>query len=181
LAVRIGLAYTLRPEAPANPAGADPSSPSSSDDSTQALRDELRKTDLYAEWDEPATIDAVERALSTVGQVVRLEADESFPARLALIRPDFVFNIAEGLYGPNREGHVPAICEFLGIPYHASDPLTLGLSLDKRRAKEVLAYRGVPTAPFVLAKSSGDARKVDLPFPLVVKPCFEGSGKGVSV
>ena len=69
----------------------------------------------------------MERALRTVGQVYRLEADESFPARLALIRPDFVFNIAEGLYGPNREGHVPAICEFLGIPYHASDPLTLGL------------------------------------------------------
>ena len=77
-------------------------------------------------------------ALSTVGQVYRLEADESFPARLALLRPDFVFNIAEGLYGPNREGHVPAICEFLGVPYHASDPLTLGLALDKRRAKEVL-------------------------------------------
>jgi D-alanine-D-alanine ligase len=182
LAVRIGLAYNLRPEAPANPAGADPSSPSSSaESSTQALRDELRNTDLYAEWDEPATIDAVERALGTVGQVFRLEADESFPARLALIRPDFVFNIAEGLYGPNREGHVPAICEFLGIPYHASDPLTLGLSLDKRRAKEVLAYRGVPTAPFVLARSPGDARKADLPFPLFVKPCFEGSGKGVSV
>jgi len=54
----------------------------------------------------PPTIDAVERALSTVGQVYRLEANTSFPARLALIRPDFVFNIAEGLYGPNREGHV---------------------------------------------------------------------------
>jgi D-alanine-D-alanine ligase len=182
LAVRIGLAYNLKPEAPANPAGADPSSPSSTDISfARVLRDDLAQPDLYAEWDEPATIDAVERALGTVGQVYRLEADESFPARLALIRPDFVFNIAEGLYGPNREGHVPAICEFLGIPCHASDPLTLGLSLDKRRAKEVLAYRGVPTAPFVLARSPGDARRVDLPFPLFVKPCFEGSGKGVSV
>jgi D-alanine-D-alanine ligase len=181
LAVRIGLAFNLKPEAPANPAGADPSSPSSSHNSSaRALRSDLAQPDLYAEWDEPTTIDAVEAALRTVGQVFRLEADESFPARLALIRPDFVFNIAEGLYGPNREGHVPAICEFLGIPYHASDPLTLGLSLDKRRAKEVLAYRGVPTAPFMLARSPADARKCDLPFPLFVKPCFEGSGKGVT-
>src|SRR6266436_6886900 len=84
-------------------------------------------------------------------------------------------------YGPNREGHVPAICEFLGIPCHASDPLTLGLALDKRRAKEVMSYHGVPTAPFVLAKSPADARNVQLPFPLFVKPAFEGSGKGVSV
>jgi D-alanine-D-alanine ligase len=181
LAVRIGLAYNLKPEAPANPAGADPSSPFSSDSSAaRALRSDLAQPDLYAEWDEPATIDAVEAALRTVGQVYRLEADESFPARLALIRPDFVFNIAEGLYGVNREGHVPAICEFLGVPCHASDPLTLGLSLDKRRAKEVLAYRGVPTAPFMLARSPADARRCELPFPLFVKPCFEGSGKGVT-
>jgi D-alanine-D-alanine ligase len=181
LAVRIGLAFNLKPEAPANPAGADPTSPSSSDESSmRALRDDLPQPDLYAEWDEPATIDAVEAALSPVGQVYRLEADESFPARLALLRPDFVFNIAEGLYGPNREGHVPAICEFLGVPYLASDPLTLGLALDKRRAKEILSYHGVPTAPFALAHSPATARKVDLPFPLFVKPAFEGSGKGVT-
>ena len=136
MAVRIGLAFNLKPDAPANAAAGattDPSSPDEPD--SRALRDDLPQPDLYAEWDEPATIDAVERALSTVGQVYRLEANASFPARLALIRPDFVFNIAEGLYGPNREGHVPAICEFLGIPCHASDPLTLGLALDKRLAE----------------------------------------------
>jgi D-alanine-D-alanine ligase len=181
LAVRIGLAFNLKPEAPANPAGAETDSSSTDEPSSRSLRDDLPQPDLYAEWDEPATIDAVELALSTVGQVYRLEANTSFAARLALIQPDFVFNIAEGLYGPNREGHVPAICEFLGVPCHASDPLTLGLALDKRRAKEVMSYHGVPTAPFVLAKSPADARNVQLPFPLFVKPVFEGSGKGVSV
>jgi D-alanine-D-alanine ligase len=181
LAVRIGLAFNLKPEAPANPAGATSDSPSSDEPLSRSLRNDLSQPDLYCEWDEPATIDAVEHALSSVGQVYRLEANHSFPARLALIRPDFVFNIAEGLYGPNREGHVPAICEFLGIPCHASDALTLGLALDKRRAKEVLSYHGVPTAPFVLAKGPADARKVELPFPLFVKPVCEGSGKGVSV
>jgi D-alanine-D-alanine ligase len=182
LAVRIGLAFNLKPSAPADStAGAPPDSPSSDDPNSRALRDDLPQPDLYAEWDEPATIDAVERALSGVGQVYRLEANASFPARLALVQPDFVFNIAEGLYGPNREGHVPAICEFLGIPCHASDPLTLGLALDKRRAKEIMSYHGVPTAPFVLAHSPADARTVQLPFPLFVKPAFEGSGKGVSV
>ena len=165
MAVRIGLAFNLKPEAPANPAGANPDSSSSDEPPSRSLRADLSQPDLYAEWDEPATIDAVEQALESVGTVYRLEANASFPSRLALIRPDFVFNIAEGLYGPNREGHVPAICEFLGIPCHASDPLTLGLALDKRRAKEVLAYHGVPTAPFVLARNPDDARAVQLPFP----------------
>ena len=71
-------------------------------------------------------------------QVIRLEADATLPRAARAARPDFVFNIAEGLYGPNREGHVPAICEFLGIPYHASDPLTLASALHKGRAKEML-------------------------------------------
>ena len=164
MAVRIGLAFNLKPEAPASPAGANADSPSSDEPSSRALRSDLPQPDLYAEWDEPATIDAVEEALSSRRPGLPSRGRRSsFPARLALIRPDFVFNIAEGLYGPNREGHVPAICEFLGVPCHASDPLTLGLALDKRRAKEVLAYHGVPTAPFVLARSPDDARAVDSP------------------
>jgi len=125
-------------------------------------------------------VDAVAAALATLGEVVRLEADQDFPAKLLDYRPDFVFNIAEGLVGPNRESHVPAICEFFGIPYHASDPLTLGLCLHKGRTKEILQHYGVPTAPFQLARSLADARAVRLPFPLFVKPAFEGSGKGVS-
>ncbi len=180
LAVRIGLAFNLRPEAPAPDAGvnvAPPTNPGSSRD----LRYDLPQPDLYAEWDEPATIDAVERALRPLGQVIRLEAVADFPSRLQKARPDFVFNIAEGLYGPNREGHIPAICEFLGVPYSASDPLALSLALHKGRAKEMLALRGVPTAPFLMARTVADARNCSLPFPLFAKPAFEGSGKGVSV
>jgi len=86
----------------------------------------------------------VENALATLGEVIRLQADQDFPAKLLDYRPDFVFNIAEGLFGPSRESHVPAICEFLGVPYHASDPLTLGLCLHKGRAKEMLERYGVP-------------------------------------
>jgi D-alanine-D-alanine ligase len=187
LAVRIGLAFNLKPEAPAPIAGAELPSPLSPDSSSAApsalrvLREDLEQPDLYAEWDEPATIDAVEAALAGVGTVVRLEANATFPARLQAERPDFVFNIAEGLYGPNREGHVPAICEFYGIPYHASDPLSLSLCLHKGRTKELLVHHGVPTAPFVIARTRDDARNTTLPFPLFAKPCFEGSGKGVTV
>ena len=181
MAVRIGLAFNLKPEAPANLAGAQSDTPQVEEPPSRALRYDLDQPDLYAEWDEPATIDAVERALRPLGKVIRLEADADFPKRLAAARPDFVFNVAEGLYGPNREGHVPAICEFLGVPYSASDPLTLGLALHKGRAKEVLQHHGVPTAPFLLARNVADARACTLPFPLFAKPAFEGSGKGVSV
>jgi D-alanine-D-alanine ligase len=158
--MRIGLAYNQRP----------------TDGSAHG-------NDAFVEWDEPETIDAVAAALSALGEVIRLEAFGSdFPARLADSRIDLLFNIAEGVSGPSREAHVPAIAEFLGLPYTASDPLTLTLALHKGRAKEAFAQRGIPTAPFVLVEHARDVARLRtaLPFPLFLKPAWEGSSKGIA-
>jgi len=150
--------------------------------------------DKYAEWDSAETIDAVEHALAEVGEVIRLEATEEFPERLRRERPDIVYNIAEGMNGANREAHVPAICEFLGLPYSGSDPWTLSLCLDKARTKEYLAYNRVPTAPFVLVRQAHEVSSLlervttrrlrgvngRLRLPLFVKPVHEGSSKGIT-
>jgi D-alanine-D-alanine ligase len=159
---------------------------------------ELAADDEYAEWDSEETISAVERALSRYGDVIRLQANEDFPERLRRERPDIVFNIAEGWRGVNREAHVPAICEFFGVPYSGSDPFSLSLCLDKARTKEWLSSHGVPTAPFVLlrdvaelesflggkrSRNGGDARSSLLgPYSsgLFVKPVHEGSSKGIT-
>ncbi|MEX2155660.1 MAG: hypothetical protein WD773_02335 [Gemmatimonadales bacterium] len=154
--MRIGLAYNEKPES-------------------------SNASDAYAEWDDPSTINAVEQALGVYGNVVRLEADEFFPQKLSLARPEIVFNMAEGLHGPSRESHVPAICEYLNVPYTGSDPLTLALTLHKGRTKEILAYRGVPTAPFRVIERIADLGQMPLPFPLFVKPIAEGSGKGIFI
>jgi len=161
MTLEIGLAYNQKPSDSDEP----PGSPSHSD--------------RYAEWDEPQTIDAVAAALSRAGRVTRLEADEHFPERLRRARPDIVFNIAEGLHGPNREAHVPAICEYLDVPYTGSDPLALCLGLDKHRAKEVWVARGVPTGRFTIADGTL-ALEPGFPLPAIVKPLYEGSSMGVT-
>ncbi|HEY8147910.1 MAG TPA: D-alanine--D-alanine ligase, partial [Vicinamibacteria bacterium] len=125
--MRIAFTFNVKPRAPASDAG-----------------------DRYAEWDEEETIAAVEAALSRAGEVIRVEATGDLPVRLHDVRPDIVFNIAEGLRGPNREAHVPAICEFWSTPYTGSDSLTMSLCLDKGRTKEVLAHHGIATAPFAV-------------------------------
>jgi D-alanine-D-alanine ligase len=135
--------------------------------------------DRYAEWDDEVTIAAVEAALSRAGEVVRLEADADFPARLREARPDIVFNLAEGMGGSSRESHVPALCEFWEIPYSGSDPLSLGICLDKARAKECLAHHGIPTPGFEVVESAG-ALPASLQLPIIVKPLHEGSSKGIS-
>jgi D-alanine-D-alanine ligase len=158
--MRIGLAYNEKPDR------ASVENPPSTDDA-------------FAEWDDPATIAAVEHALSRFGSVIRLEADQSFPQKLALVRPDLVFNMVEGLHGQSREALVPAICEYLNVAYTGSDPLTLALALHKGRTKEILAHRGVPTAPFVCVETLGQLEGIALPHPVFVKPIAEGSGKGI--
>jgi D-alanine-D-alanine ligase len=143
---------------------------------------ELIARDEFAEWDSPATIAAVESALSHLGKVIRLEATEDFPERLRQARPDIVFNIAEGFQGVNREAHVPAICEFFGIPYSGSDPFTLSLCLDKARTKEMLRYHGIPTPKFSVVEKIENlgTATAKLSLPLFVKPLHEGSSKGIT-
>ncbi len=134
--------------------------------------------DFLAECDSDETIQAIGAALGEKHDVFPIEADEEAYLRLKKLRPDLVFNIAEGLIGPNRESHIPSICEMLGLPYTGSDPLTLGLCLDKSRAKEILAYHRVPTPAFwVVENGAGISLRVKLP--AIVKPLHEGSSKGI--
>ncbi|HSE92791.1 MAG TPA: D-alanine--D-alanine ligase [Methylomirabilota bacterium] len=162
--MRIGFAFNKKPALVAS--SSPPSLPSPLDD-------------RYAEWDDEDTIARVERALSAAGRVVRLEADVDFPLRLREARPDIVFNVAEGMDGPNREAHVPAICEFWSVPYTGSDPMTLSLCLDKGRAKEILAYHRIPTAAFAVVHGPDDLNGF-AEWPAIVKPVHEGSSKGIT-
>jgi D-alanine-D-alanine ligase len=189
----IGLAYNQKPEpselaSPLSQGGRQQDGELSRPDEEPPSRisgltvAQLIARDEFAEWDSPTTIAAVESALSKLGKVVRLEAKEDFPERLRQTKPDIVFNIAEGFHGVNREAHVPAICEFYGIPYSGSDPFTLSLCLDKARTKETLAFHGIPTPKFTVVTGLDDldSKIGALRFPLFVKPLHEGSSKGIT-
>jgi D-alanine-D-alanine ligase len=188
----IGLAYNQKPEPSELPSELPVAMPHSGElsrpDEEPPSKNfgltvaELIARDEFAEWDSPVTIAAVEAALSKLGKVVRLEATEEFPERLRAVRPHIVFNIAEGFHGVNRESHVPAICEFFGVPYSGSDPFTLTLCLDKARTKETLSFHGIPTPRFAVVQqlSDLDERTSDLELPLFIKPLHEGSSKGIT-
>ena len=67
----------------------------------------------------------------------------------------------------------------LQLPYSGSDPLTLGICLDKSRAKEILTYHKIPNAKFLVANQMEDIKNTSFDFPLIVKPVSEGSSKGI--
>ena len=93
--------------------------------------------DFLEEFDSEETIDAIQDVLRREGhEVIKLGGNTGLIDRLRKTPVDIVFNIAEGLKGRNREAHIPALLEFLNIPYTGSDPLTLSLTLDKSGEKD---------------------------------------------
>jgi D-alanine-D-alanine ligase len=135
--------------------------------------------DIYAEWDTWETVNAVKDAIAEFHNVTLVEANNDAFIKLKELRPDIVFNFAEGLIGVNRESHLPAMLEMLQIPYLGSDALTLGICLDKSRAKEILTYHKIPNAKFLVANQTEDIINTNFDFPLIVKPISEGSSKGI--
>ena len=134
--------------------------------------------DMLAECDSDETIAAVGHALQERHQVVFIESDDKAYGRLKRQRPHLVFNIAERVVGPNRESHIPTVCEMLDIPFTGSDALTLGICLDKSRAKEILSYHKVRNPEFWIVEP-GVEPPADIGLPAIVKPLYEGSSKGI--
>ena len=97
--MKVALTYNLRPVTAAG----------------SALPD-----DTYVEWDEPDTIAAVQAALAAAHQVALIEDNSALEARLRACAPDIVFNLAEGLTGPDREARLPALLERWHIPFTGS-------------------------------------------------------------
>jgi D-alanine-D-alanine ligase len=136
--------------------------------------------DSLEEFDSEETIDAIREVLLDDGyEVIKLGGDTSLIDRLRQSSVHIVFNIAEGHQGRNREAHLPALLEFLNIPYTGSDPLTLSLTLDKSMAKRVVMSEHIPTPRFKKLERVEDLKDLDLRYPLFVKLCYEGSSKGV--
>jgi D-alanine-D-alanine ligase len=140
--------------------------------------------DHQEEFDSPVTIEAIAEVLRGMGhEVIPLGNGPAMVARLLADPPEFVFNFAEGVgTSRNREARVPAVCELLNIPHTGSDVLTLAATLDKDCARRLVASDGLPVPRgrvLTMDQHLDEVDLKDLPFPLIVKPAWEGSSKGI--
>jgi len=138
-------------------------------------------SDYFSEFDSKETVHAIAEGIRLGGHKVYLvEADNNLFDWLRDNPIDIVFNIAEGFFGgSSREAQVPAMLDFLKIPYTASGVLALTLSMDKAMAKQIFLQQGIPTPNFQLFNSAKEQLRENLYFPLIVKPNCEGSAKGI--
>src|SRR3954471_3694388 len=155
-----------------------------------AFTHNLRLTDSEeeAEFDTAETVDAIAAGLVAGGHEIE-KIEVTGPAsrlaeRLASYGPDLIFNTAEGRRGRAREAFYPALFEELGFPYTGSDAYVLTVTLDKWLTKLVLAQRGIDTPRARLVtpedyRRTRDLGTLGLALPVIVKPNYEGSSKGI--
>lgn len=139
--------------------------------------------DYFSECDSPETVSAIVSALTSRGHSVdTVDADRTrLLSYFNSNRVDMVFNIAEGTGGKMRESQVPAVLDYLDIPYTGSNTFSLGLALNKSLTKKILNAENIPTPRFQLFTRGDEELNAALRFPLIVKPNREGSGKGIGV
>ncbi|WP_022835737.1 D-alanine--D-alanine ligase family protein [Salisaeta longa] len=139
--------------------------------------------DADAEFEPEATVDALAAAVEHLGHTpVRVGTARMLQQKLCDgLALDAAINITESAGSRNREAYAPILLEMAGIPCVGSDALTLSLTLDKAWTKTIVADAGVPTPPHavVSAPEALDATPLP-PFPLFVKPRYEGSSKGIT-
>jgi D-alanine-D-alanine ligase len=91
------------------------------------------------------------------------------------------------LHGPfGEDGTVQGMLELAGVPYVGAGVLSSALAMDKPKAKEVLAFHGLPQVPYVVLRDTEAERareacaEAGLRFPLFAKPANLGSSVGVT-
>jgi len=138
--------------------------------------------DINAEFDSQETVQDLKKIFESAGYKVKLIGNaHQLLAQIKELNVDVVFNIAEGSSGRSRESQVPLLLEMHKIPFVGADALTLGVTLDKALAKKCFVADNIPTAKYFLAASIEDLEKQNhIGFPLMVKPCCEGTSKGIS-
>jgi D-alanine-D-alanine ligase len=104
--------------------------------------------------------------------------------RLRADRPDLVFNLCESMSGdPQNEPTFVGLLDLFEIPYTGADLLALASCLHKRRTKEILIARGIPSPPY---RFLPDAAALDEPslaaldYPWFVKLAHEDASVGIT-
>jgi len=95
-------------------------------------------------------------------------------------KPDVIFNFVE-IYKdrPRLEMNMVGLYELLGIAYTGAPALTLANCQNKFLTKKLLNYHSINTAKFNLYTEMPDQLKLQVKFPVIVKPAYEDASVGI--
>ncbi len=126
----------------------------------------------------------IKRSIESGGNdAVMVNVRDNFDTMIDAIRnekPDAIMNLVEFFRDDaENEHYVPAVFELLGIEYTGNRPLSLSLCQKKPQAKAMLAAIGLPTPRGMVIDAIDQLAKLELRFPMIVKPAFDDASGGI--
>lgn len=125
------------------------------------------------------TMKHFKEALSDDYQVIDLVMDDNIIDKLKSENVDLVFNLCNGVKGESSLSHLPSMLEFAGIPYTGSTPLGHGLAYNKIISGKLFKASKIKTPSFIKVSDTEKVDKLELNFPVLLKPKDEGSSRGI--
>jgi len=113
--------------------------------------------------------------------VVPIDADATLPQQLRAKKVSLAFVALHGLGG--EDGMVQGLLEIMNIPYTGSGVCASAVCMDKGLTRVILQSAGIPVPAGKILQASQIPSHPPRNFgwPVVVKPCTEGSSIGVSI
>jgi D-alanine-D-alanine ligase len=111
--------------------------------------------------------------------VVEIDVGPKLAADLTREKVEVAFNILHGKWG--EDGCVQGLLEVMGIPYTGAGVTASAVAMDKILSKLIFADAGIPIAPHIVITQGNIPDRIDMEFPVVVKPATEGSSVGISI
>lgn len=128
---------------------------------------------------------AVCESLQRLGHhVIRIDVGANIVEQLASKKMDVAFIALHGRYG--EDGCIQGLLELMKIPYTGSGVTASAVCMDKVICKRIVRDLGasVPSEVLYHAKNGDPNRfiaELSLNFPIIVKPCREGSTIGITI
>lgn len=135
-----------------------------------------------AEFDSNATIRCIYDALKNNYKVYNIEADKNFSwiKTILKLKPDLVFNVCEGFYGPARESVYGAILEQINQNYSGPDSTNMLICHNKFLTKNILKEVVNTPKGYIIKNLDGLNNATSILYPAIVKLNSEGSSIGMS-
>lgn len=128
-----------------------------------------------------ATGHAVMEALTAKGwRVIGIDVDKCIYERIKREEIGVAFLALHGRFG--EDGTIQGMLEIMDIPYTGSGVLASSLAINKIFAKRIFQSLNIPTPGFkVLEKKNEILEDSPFGYPVVVKPCSQGSTIGIHI
>jgi len=108
-----------------------------------------------------------------------IDVDRNIAKTLIEKNIEIAYIALHGKYG--EDGCIQGLLEILGIPYTGSGVKASSIAMDKDFTKRILQTQNLPIIPSIVVSSFEELKekKINLNYPLMIKPVSEGSSIGM--